>query len=420
MQVNKATTAIVLDTRYKKAKKFPVKLRITFQKKQNYYSTGYKLSELEWKKMRSEKPGKLKDVLIDLNNEESKANDIIKKLSPFTVTEFEKQFFNQADTNQLKFAFDEYIKKLKENDQLSTAGSCESAKLSILKFHNGISKTDLLLSDITIKFLNQYTTWMTLKGKSITTVGFYLRALRAVLRSSNMPANEYPFGENKYEIQKGEKRPRVLSIEQVEGIYNYQCDGAKQEAKDLWIFQYSAGGLNVKDLCLLRYSNIEYGHNGNDKLKFVREKTKRTKKTVIEIELPIGEQMKKIIERHGRHGYGHDGADYIFRFMEEGANSGRIRDIAQNVASWIRNYIKEIAADLNIRINVNNMTARHTQATILLHNETPLTAIQQIMGHTNITTTQNYTAKLPIKKIGESMGVLFNFNVQEKAKVVSF
>jgi site-specific recombinase XerD len=155
-------------------------------------------------------------------------------------------------------------------------------------------------------------------------------------------------------------------------------------------------------------------------LKFVREKTKRTKKTIIEIELPISEQMKKIIEKRGRKGYGHEGNEYIFRFMEEGANSERIRDMAQNVASWIRNYVKEIASDLKIKINVNNMTARHTQATILLHNETPLSEIQQIMGHTNITTTQNYTAKLPIKKIGESMGALFNFNVHEKAKVVSF
>lgn len=420
MQHQKVTTAVILDTRYKKAKKFPVKLRVTFQKKQHYYSTGYKLTESEWKKMKGERPGKLKDILIDLNNEESKANEIIKKIGSFTFSEFDKKFFNCADTNKLVFAFDEYIKKLKENDQFSTASTCETAKISLTKFYKTLSDRDLLLADVNIQFLNQYTNWMISKGKSIATVGFYLRALRAILRSSNIPANEYPFGENKYEIQKGEKRPRVLSIEQVESIYKFKCAGGNEEARDLWIFQYSAGGMNVKDLCLLRYSNIEYGHNGKDKLKFVREKTKRTKKTVIEIELPISEPMKRIIEKHGRNGYGNEGNGYIFRFMEAEANSERIREIAQNVASWIRSNVKEIASELKIKINVNNMTARHTQATILLHNETPLTEIQQIMGHTNITTTQKYTAKLPIKKISESMAVLFDFKEEEIAKVVNF
>jgi integrase/recombinase XerD len=419
MQVNKVTTAIVLDTRYKKAAKFPVKLRVTHQKKQQYYSTGYKLTRTEWVKMKGNKPGKLKNTLLELNSVETNATDIIEGISLFSFVEFEKRYLNQVDANKLSVAFDHYIKNIQENNQASTAISCETAKVSLVNYYKTISSDDLLLSDITIQFLNQYTRWMESKGRSITTVGFYLRALRAVLRASDIPAREYPFGEGKYQIKRAEKRPKALSIEQVESIFKYKCGGSQEEARDLWIFQYSAGGMNVKDLCLLRYSNIEYGHNGKDLLKFVREKTKRTTKTTIPIELPISEEMKMIIEKHSTHGYGHEGNEYIFRFMRDGFTAERIRKIVQNAASWIRIHVKEIAESLGIK-HCDNMTARHTQATILLHNETPLTHIQQIMGHKNITTTQNYTAKLPIKKISESMDVLFDFNRTETARVVNF
>ena len=52
-----ATTAIILDTRRAtKNDKYPLKLRISFQRKRKYYGINIHLSEDEWKKVNGEKP----------------------------------------------------------------------------------------------------------------------------------------------------------------------------------------------------------------------------------------------------------------------------------------------------------------------------------------------------------------------------
>ena len=40
--------------------------------------------------------------------------------------------------------------------------------------------------------------------------------------------------------------------------------------------------------------------------------------------------------------------------------------------------------------NISFHTGRHTAATLLLYHNTPLTTIKEILGHTNIRTTETY------------------------------
>jgi hypothetical protein len=81
----KATTAIIIDTRRAlKTGKFPIKLRVTFKGKQRYFPTNYSLSEEEFQTVMGGSPrGKNKEIRISLQALESRANDIISKLSIF-------------------------------------------------------------------------------------------------------------------------------------------------------------------------------------------------------------------------------------------------------------------------------------------------------------------------------------------------
>ena len=65
----KPTTAIVLDTRRAKSnERYPVKLRVTYLRKQKYYSTGIDLSEGDYQKTISVKPrGKFKELKLKLS-----------------------------------------------------------------------------------------------------------------------------------------------------------------------------------------------------------------------------------------------------------------------------------------------------------------------------------------------------------------
>lgn len=45
----------------------------------------------------------------------------------------------------------------------------------------------------------------------------------------------------------------------------------------------------------------------------------------------------------------------------------------------------------NIRKHISFHTARHTNATLLIHNGVNITTVQKLLGHRNITTTQIYS-----------------------------
>lgn len=65
----------------------------------------------------------------------------------------------------------------------------------------------------------------------------------------------------------------------------------------------------------------------------------------------------------------------------------------------VRNMIKKNCKKASIPINITPHMFRHTFATLLLENDVDSRNIQQILGHSSITTTQIYTNITSNKKI---------------------
>jgi len=66
-------------------------------------------------------------------------------------------------------------------------------------------------------------------------------------------------------------------------------------------------------------------------------------------------------------------------------------------------YLKEVAALCGIKKNLTTHTARHTFATtVLLVNDVPMETAMELLGHTDIRTTQIY-GKIVQKKISSDM-----------------
>lgn len=174
----------------------------------------------------------------------------------------------------------------------------------------------------------------------------------------------------------GEHLPVVLSVEEVDRIISAAdpstCDGQRNRA--ILETLYSCG-LRVSELIELRLSNI-YADEG-----YISVFGKGRKQRIVPIaESALREIRNSLAFRYEldvKHGF----EDYVFlnRF---GRKLSRI---------MVFNIVKRYSAEAGIAKEVSPHTFRHTFATHLLEGGANLRAIQMMLGHEQISTTEIYT-----------------------------
>lgn len=387
------TTTILLDTRNKKKDyTYPVKLRVTYKRDQRYYKTNYSFTKQDFEKISGDKPrGNYKDISIDLNQIETKAREVIKELPAFSFEAFDLIFRTKKDErNNVFYGFEKNIERLLSEGRLGTADSYKYSQNSIKGF---IKKEKLLYTDVTPKFLDNYQRWMLDKGKSVTTIGFYLRCLRAIFNEAiNTPGlvgkECYPFGKRKFEIPNGQNIKKAITLDEIKKIFDYESveGSSEQRAKDFWIFSYLCNGVNIKDIALLKYKNIDFN---NEKITFFRAKTERTTivniKPIVIVLLP---EIKLIIDRWGNQPQYPD--NYIFPILKSDYSIEQQYARIKQTVKDINKYIDRIAKVSGITKKITTYTARHSFSTILKRSGASLEFISESLGHSDIRTTESY------------------------------
>lgn len=402
-----ATTAIILDTRRPKQDgTFPVKIRVTFHRKQKYYAVGLSLTEEDFKKVQGSKPrGEYKEKKIILNALEQRAIEIIKKLPSFSFEAFEKRFLEQKQTGKDVFSYYErYIEILKNEGRVGTAGNYQSSLNSLKSFHPKKLSFEKANSD----FLMAYERWMQAKGNSSTTVGIYIRPLRTLfnqaIEEGIISKQDYPFGKRKFQIPAGRNIKKSLTLDDIQTIFNYEPKTEPEaRSRDLWLFSYLCNGINVKDIARLKYQNIEA-----DKVTFIRAKTERTaKKNMKPVVAILTPEAKEIIHRWGS--TPENPETFIFGILSDGITPERELRLVQQATKNINKYIKKIAAAVGIEKEVTTYTARHSFSTILKRSGAPMEFISESLGHQDLKTTEHYLDSFEddIKK--QYAGFLTNF-----------
>ncbi len=136
-----------------------LKLKITYNRKRKYYSTGIDLKPDEFEQILfgRRKTSEQKATNKKISYFEDKANDVIKNLHVFSFDAFQENFLDDRNTaNSVSFAFDKYIDELKFESRLGTASSYECAKNSLSQY-----RSDLTFAEITPELLKKYQKWMT-------------------------------------------------------------------------------------------------------------------------------------------------------------------------------------------------------------------------------------------------------------------
>jgi len=386
------TTAIVQDKRIlKKDGTYAIKLRITHNRQQYYFPINVWLKPEDWMKTQVTNPRKeFKEHKLYFNQIEAKANGVIRNMNTFSLETFKKKFNQKSVKQNDAFQyFYNYINNLNEEGRSGTAASYLCAVNSIRKFNTSKNRKKLPFSDITPKWLEQYESWMLSEGKSITSIGIYLRSLRTIINlaieDSTIQSEHYPFGKRKYQIPAGQNIKKALTIADIKKIVEYQPKSNREAwARDMWLLSYLSNGINMQDIFNLKYENIK----GN-KITFIRAKTKRSsKQNLKKVNIILIPEIETIIEKWGVKPK--NPKSFIFGIIEDTDDPRRKLAKSKQAIKNINKYTKKIGAELGIEIPLTTYVARHSFATILKRSGAPIEFISESLGHQDLRTTENY------------------------------
>ena len=170
------------------------------------------------------------------------------------------------------------------------------------------------------------------------------------------------------------KLPNILTIEEVDNLLDIKLDTPFDYRNKAMLELMYSSGVRVSELINLELSDIDLNNN------YVRCFGKGSKERIV----PIGEYSSKYL------------SIYINEYrdsMKKGYYTEKIflnNHGKEMTRQGFFKIIKKIAKDKDINKNITPHMLRHSFATHLLNNGADLRTIQEMLGHSSISTTQIY------------------------------
>ena len=274
------------------------------------------------------------------------------ELKPKTVKEF----------------YSELIEEFKKNGKAGNTSIYTDSLNSLKAFTK--NKLDFYFSNINKKWLEKYEQWQKDKGNKETSISLQFRTLRSAYNKAIDAgvANKkfYPFDEYKVSKFNTKTKKRAISKEEVmKIIYTETINATKLRTltRDVFTFSYS-----VDNIC-------------NGKLKYTRQKTHG------EIKLKLCDQAREIINK-----YHEKKARYLFPIFDAKVHKTPVqkKNRVHKVLAKVNRELKVLASELEIEADMTTYVARHSFATILKNSGVNISLISEMLGHTDLKTTQIY------------------------------
>lgn len=390
-----------LDTRRKKENgKYPVRLRLftPSPRTQKLYSTAFEFTEADFKSIwetvrtRAEHKATKRKMQAALD----KAEDIANGLNPFSVEGFERKLLQKAgDSQNVFWYYAKEVAELEKANQISTASTYDLAVKSFKAFienEKGKAPTALNFKEVTAKWLNRYESYMVdTMQKSSTTVSIYTRTLRTIfnkaIKAKDIDAALYPFGSDAYQPPAVKRVKKALSGEELSKLYHATPNTPEQEkAKDFWFFSYSCNGINIKDVALLKYSDLH-----KNSITFFRAKTKRTNRANLsEVSVHLTDFAQRVIEKYKTDS--NDPKDYVFPIINTTDSEKEKHVKIKNFVRAINQNLKKLAIAEGISGHISTYWARHSFATNAIRKGGSMELVSEALNHSNLKTTKGYFA----------------------------
>jgi integrase/recombinase XerC/integrase/recombinase XerD len=248
------------------------------------------------------------------------------------------------------------------------------------EFARWASARELEPRSVDVRALRRYLAGLSEQGRAPTTVARKLAALRGLFRVQIELGER---SENPAELLSSPKRaqrlPRVLKGTEIERLLDRIPADTPLQVRDRAMFELAyACGLRAEELVTLDVESIDFDGES------VRVEGKGDRTRLV----PAGEYSLRALERYlarGRPVLAMDGNRALFL-----SKSGR-RLNTSDVRRRLRTWSRLAAGSAPALAEAHPHALRHSFATHLLEGGADLRAIQELLGHASISTTQVYT-----------------------------
>ena len=373
----------------------PLNCRITLNKERKQFTTGLFVNPLYWEnKLQKVNPQdadyKFINTLIQLIK--IKINNIVLVAqlqgSEFTLDDIYNNYIGK-EIKKKEFVLSYYkqflskIKKLvgleiKSNtyDKFVYVGNHLEAFLK-WKFN----KIDFPLEELSLQFLDDFDYYLkTEKKQEQITINKTIQRLRTPIKQA---ISEGYLDRDPFILHKSKTVRKIVIFLTTIELKTLEVVELHQKRlciiRDLFIFCCYTG-LAFFEMAHLEKQHIQIGFDGINWIQMKREKTQR------QISIPILPKAQEIIDK----------------YLTE---NNRIFPPISN--QKFNSYLKEIADIAGIEKRLTHHIARKTFAsTVLLYNDVPMEIVSELLGHSNMTITQESYGKVVQKKVSEEMNKL--------------
>lgn len=350
----------------------PLYLRLTIDRKHKYYTMEISVKKANWnadkqlvKKADPENRAKNTIIASNLN----RANEIIfdaqVRRKRVNFHEFEKKFNYKTPG----ISFYQFIE-----NEIETNLSKKFSKQTISEKRKQLKKLrhfapKLLISDIDKDFLKAYENYLIhSRGNKPNTVWAALKFLKTSVSMAKEAGviEENPLAGYKLKSETGNRE--FLTVEELNTLENYLASpgiGANKRNVLKYFLFCCYTGLRYSDIFNLKHKDIKpYMVDGKETymIDIVMQKTKKP------VKIPL---IHKAVELVGN-----------------GMGNQKVFKVYTNQPT--NRYMKEICKETGIEKNITFHSARHTWATIGIEKGMAIETISNILGHTDIKTTQLY------------------------------
>ena len=189
----------------------------------------------------------------------------------------------------------------------------------------------------------------------------------------NLDNKEYQIVIEKVNLKKGSYLPETISVSDINRLINIYDHSSYMNSRNLTLidFMYSTA-CRVSELCDVRVSDLDFEED------FVKLFGKGSKQRIV----PIGSELKINLSKY-------------LKFRDELNTQEPYLFLSKNMnqldRSAIFRIIKKSATLSDNALSVHPHTLRHSAATHMLEAGCDLRTLQELLGHTSVSTTKIYT-----------------------------